>query len=249
MRKKRTLNIEHRNLKVEQILNWEIRKSPLERGFRGVFILMILFSISITATAQEIDINKEVTPRGAFLRSLVMPGWGHQYIDKTDWKRGQYHMAAEAIMILSYAGISVRSNTLESDLETYARANAGIDLSNKNRDFFLAIANYDNLEEYNDYQLRSRNWDNLITDDPANRWNWTEDDNRFRYQDMRERIDRNNNQLPALLTLMVANRVVSGISAFVKARNLVANMPEARFSYLNEFGEPGMTATVLFRLK
>lgn len=207
---------------------------------------MILISASVIVSAQEIDISKEVDPRGAFLRSLVMPGWGHHYINKNDWKRGQYHMAADAIMILSYAGISVRSNTLESDLETFARANAGIDLSDKNRDFFLAIANFDNLESYNDFQLRSRNWDNLIIDDPVNRWDWNEDDDRFRYQDMRERIDRNNNQLPALLTLMVANRIVSGISAYVKARNLVRNMPETRFSYLNEFGEPGFTATMRF---
>jgi hypothetical protein len=208
--------------------------------------LMIFMSISITSTAQELDLGKEISPRGAFLRSLVLPGWGHQYIDKTDWKRGQYHMAADAIMILSYAGISIRSNTLETELETFARANAGIDLSNKNRDFFLAVANYDNLQEYNDFQLRSRNWDNLIADEPVNRWNWSEDDNRFHYQDMRERIDRNNNQLPALLTLMVANRVVSGISAFVKARNMARVMPETRFSYLNEFGEPGFTATMRF---
>jgi len=197
------------------------------------------------AQDQDYDFD-EKSPRGAFLRSMVLPGWGHQYLDKNDWRRGQYHMAADAIMILSYVGIRVRNDQLESDLETFARSNAGIDLSSKDRDFFLAIANFDNLAEYNDFQLRSRNWDDLISDSPENRWNWAADDDRFQYQDMRERIDRNNNQLPALITLMVANRVVSGISAFAKARNMNRELPEARFSYLNEFGEPGFTASLRF---
>lgn len=73
-----------------------------------------------------------------------------------------------------------------------------------------------------------------------------DDGDRFRYQDMRERIDKNSNQLPALITLMVANRVISGLSAFAKARNMNRNLPEARFSYLNEFGEPGLTASLRF---
>jgi len=208
-------------------------------------MILVLAPLSISAQQQSFEVEPK-SPRGAFLRSLVLPGWGHQYIDKTDWKRGQYHMAADAMMLLSYAGINLRNNQLENDLETFARANAGIDLSNRNRIFFLAIANFDNLEVYNDYQIRSRNWDNLITDVPENQWNWTEDDDRFRYQNKRERIDKNSNQLPALITLMVANRVISGISAFSKARNQNRQIPEARFSYLNEFGEPGFTASLRF---
>ncbi len=203
--------------------------------------------IPFSAFAQEQNFEfEDKSPRGAFLRSLVLPGWGHHYIDKTNWKRGQYHMAADAVMLLSYAGIRVRNTQLENDLLTFARANAGIDLSNRNRDLFLAIANYDNLDAYNDFQLRARNWDDLIEDSPENRWNWAEDSDRFQYQDKRERIDKNSNQLPALITLMVANRVISGISAFTTARNRNLRIPEARFSYLNEFGEPGITASLRF---
>ncbi len=209
------------------------------------FGVLILSSISVSAQELTYD-YEEKSPRGAFLRSLVMPGWGHHYIDKTDWKRGQYHMAADAMMILSYAGIQVRNNQLENELETFALANAGIDLTNRNRDTFLAIANFDNLEAYNDFQLRSRNWDDLIINSAENRWNWVNDSDRFQYQDMRERIDKNSNQLPALITLLVANRVISGLSAFAKARNMNRNLPEARFSYLNEFGEPGITASLRF---
>ncbi len=211
--------------------------------------LLLLILIPVLSTAQEIEsIIEPPSPRGALLRSFVMPGWGHHYIDKTNWTRGQYHMGAEAVMILSYVGIRARTNYLEDNLITYARSESGMNLNNRDRDIFLAIANFDNLEEYNDYQLRARSWDALLADVPANQWNWSNDEARFRYQDMRERIDRNNNQLPALLTMMVANRIISGISAFTQARKMNINLPEARVSYLNEFGEPGLTATVSFAL-
>ncbi len=212
------------------------------------FKLMLIFVlVPVFVNAQEANFELDrSSPRGAFLRSLVLPGWGHHYLDKTDWRRGQYHMAADAVMILSYVGIRVRNNQLENDLETFARAYAGIDLSGRNRELFLAVANFDNLDEYNDFQLISRNWDNLITDNADNRWNWIDDDDRFRFQDKRERIDNNKNQLPALVTLMVANRIISGISAFVNTRNQNQLIPEARLSYLNEFGEPGITASLRF---
>lgn len=212
-------------------------------------LLILLFGlISVDATAQVQEKAEVPSPRGAFLRSLVMPGWGHLYIDKQDWTRGQIHMGAEAAMILTYAGLKVRTNYLEGNLVTFAMSNANADLDGRGRDYFLAVANFDNLQEYNDYQLRARNWTGILADTPENRWNWNSDEERFRYQDMRERIDRNNNQFPALLTLMVANRVVSGLSAYIKARKIWKNAPEASFSYLNEYGQPGFTANLRFGL-
>ena len=209
----------------------------------GLLMIMIAIPTLVQAQVQQ---KESPSPRGAFLRSLVMPGWGHLYIDKTDWTRGQIHMGAEAAMILTYAGLKVRTNSLEGNLETFAMSNANADLGGRGRDYFLAVANFDNLDEYNDYQLRARNWDGVLADTPENRWNWNSDEDRFRYQDMRERIDRNNNQFPALLTLMVANRVVSGLSAYIRARKIWKNAPETSFSYLNEYGQPGFTANLRF---
>lgn len=210
-------------------------------------LLLGFLLVPILSTAQELQASKDLpSPRGAFLRSMILPGWGHQYIDKTDWKRGQYHMAADAVMILSYLGLRSRVNYLEGNLETFALSKANADLSGRNREFFLAIANFDNLDEYNDFQLRTRNWNNLLSDTPENQWNWTVDGDRLEYQDMRERIDKNKNQLPALVTLMVANRVISGLNAFVRARKIWSNPPDASLSYVNELGQPGITANLRF---
>lgn len=207
----------------------------------AIFVVLAVLLSPARISAQETETSLP-SPRGAFLRSLVMPGWGHYYVDNANWKRGQYHLAADVVMILGYTGISIRNNRLEDNLITFARSNANINLDGRSRDIYLAIAEFDNLDAYNDYQLISRNWNNLLPESTENQWNWQNNDDRFKYRDMRQRIDDNDNQLPALVTLMVMNRLVSGISAFVQARHKSEMMPEATFSYLNEFGEPGLTA-------
>ena len=213
------------------------------------FLLAVLMLMPIVSTAQilnsQSEIEKELpSPKGAFLRSLVLPGWGHQYVDANNWTRGKIHLAADITMMLSYIGLNTRVNTLEGNLITQANSKAGISLKGQGREIELAVANFNSIDEYNDYQLRVRNWDKVITPNAQNSWNWENSDDRFAFQDTREKISKADNQLPTLLTLMVANRVLSGINAFTRARNMRVT-PQASFSYLNEFGEPGITARVV----
>jgi len=211
-----------------------------------VMVSVIIFIFPLISFAQNQESVELPSPRGAFLRSLVMPGWGHYYADNENWNRGKYHLAGEVILALSYFGLNARANYLENDFRTLAVSKAGADLTGKSRNFQIAIGNYDDLASYNDAQLRNRNWDNLFPQTPEYEWNWENSTLRNQYKDTRVRVDKNRSQLPTLLALMVVNRLGSGISAFVQARDRLENIPEARFSYLNEFGEPGLTASLRF---
>ncbi|MEX2478894.1 MAG: hypothetical protein WD357_10685 [Gracilimonas sp.] len=213
-----------------------------------VAMFMILFSVLLLETADVQAQSEEdlPSPRGAFLRSLVMPGWGHHYADSENWNRGKYHLAGEVVLLLTYFGLDARSDYLENDFRTLALNRSGADLSDKSRSFQIAVGNYDDLASYNNAQLRNRNWNNLFPETAEYQWNWENSDFRNQYRNTRERVDRNRSQLPTLLALMVVNRLGSGISAFVQARDRWENAPEARFSYINEFGEPGLTASLRF---
>ncbi|MEX0722665.1 MAG: hypothetical protein WD053_02240 [Gracilimonas sp.] len=209
---------------------------------------MIFFSVLLLETAEaQVQSEEDLpSPRGAFLRSLVMPGWGHHYADSENWNRGKYHLAGEVVLLLTYFGLDARSDYLENDFRTLALSRSGADLSDKSRSFQIAVGNYDDLASYNNAQLRNRNWNNLFPETAEYQWNWENSDFRNQYRNTRERVDKNRSQLPTLLALMVVNRLGSGISAFVQARDRWENAPEARFSYINEFGEPGLTASLRF---
>lgn len=210
----------------------------------AVLLFILLVSPQLVHAQQQ---NEEgPSPRGAFLRSLVMPGWGHYYADNDNWSRGKYHLAGEAVLVLSYLGLNTRANNLENDFKTLANSKAGTNLSGKSREYEIAIGNFDNLADYNDAQLQTRNWKQVYPETAEFQWNWEDPHFRSQYQDARERVDRNRGQLPTLIALMVTNRLISGISAFIHARDIMSNPPQASFSYLNEFGEPGITASLRF---
>jgi hypothetical protein len=164
-------------------------------------------------------------PEGAFIRSLVVPGWGHYYVNPDEWNRGQVHLGTEAVLIASYFGFSLRADNLESQYEALASLKAGVDVSGRSRSFQIAIGDFNTLREYNEFQLRSRNWNRLFEDQPENRWEWQGENNRNIYNNLRSDVDRVRNQLPAILGLMVVNRVLSAISAYNRAKAL-SNIPE-----------------------
>lgn len=149
---------------------------------------------------------------------MAVPGWGHYHVDNNNWQRGQYHLAADVVLILSFAGLSIHTNNLQQNWYAYGKQRAGVAIEDRSRQFQLAVGNFNSLEAYNDYQARSRNWDQLFADTPENRWQWSSTDERLQYQDLRTRFEQIDQQLPALLGLMVVNRVISGISAYNRAK-------------------------------
>ena len=154
---------------------------------------------------------------GALLRSFVVPGWGHYYVDSDSWRRGQLHLGAEVVLLASYLGINRQSYVLEKNMYTHAAAFSGANIRDLGREFELAVGGHRSLAAYNDYQERTRNLDRLFPDEPQYRWEWESDELRREYLDLRSRRDNLDQQLPALVALMVANRVISGISAFTRA--------------------------------
>jgi len=228
-----------------------LRSIILKLSYTSLFIITCSIFVIHTVSAQSVGFEyggqqskfEELpSPRKALLLSFVVPGLGHHYVDNENWTRGKIHLGSEIALLAGFFGLSARANRLEGNLNILARSKAGVSLTNRNREFELAVANFDNLDEYNDFQLRTRRWQNVLPDTPENRWNWETDNDRFEFRDTRDRVANSENQLPTLLTLMVANRLLSGINAFSRARDMSERIPEASFSYLNEFGEPGVTA-------
>lgn len=160
------------------------------------------------------------SPLGALLRSFAVPGWGHYYANPDGWRRGQVHLGAEVVLVASYLGIRQHAYVLEKNMYTHAAAYSGADIRAVDRQFELAVGNHLSLTEYNDHQERTRNLDRLLPDDPLYRWEWESDALRREYLELRNRRDNLDQQLPGLAALMVANRLISGISAFGRARGI-----------------------------
>lgn len=183
-----------------------------------ILCLILFLAFTFDTLAQKKGSIEVPSPKGAFLRSLAVPGWGHYYVDKKNWIRGQYHLGADVVLVLSYLGLNIHSDNLRESWFGYTQNQAGIDIRNRNRSLRLAVGDFNSLQEYNDFLARSRNWDQFIEDTPPNRWNWPNDAAREEYNDIRSRFERIDQQLPAILGLMIVNRVAAAISAYNRAK-------------------------------
>ncbi len=187
------------------------------------FILIIVGSCATTISAQSFRSQTSElhtpNPGRALLYSLIIPGLGHYYIDHHHWGRGQVHLAAEAILWTALIGLKGYSNALHNDMFTYAAEHSGTDIRNRDRRFQLAVGDFNSLKDYNDYQVRARNWNEIYPGDPKYSWLWDQQGSRLTYQNMNNRYDKAHQQIPAVIALMVANRVISGISAYIQARH------------------------------
>jgi hypothetical protein len=210
-------------------------------------VLTILHTVLFLGAAEGLIAQPPPDARNAFLRSLVVPGWGHYYADSNNWNRGKFHLGAEAVMIGSLFGLRSRISNLEKQYITLASLRAGVDISDRSRRFQLAVGEYNNLHEYNDFQLRSRNWNRLFDNIRENRWEWAGEDDREQYNRLRADRDRSKNQIPALLSMMAVNRIISAISAYNRAED-ASGPPEVTLSPgIHHQGVSGVMATMQVR--
>jgi len=153
----------------------------------------------------------------------------------------------EAALVASYFGFRQRASNLETQYVTLANLRSGVDITDRSRAFRLAMGDFNSLEEYNDTQLRRRNWDRLFDETAENNWHWQSESDRNKYNQLRSDRDRARNQLPAILGLMTLNRVVSAISAYNRARDQ-SDLPEVTFTpILDKRDTAGVLATISFQ--
>lgn len=192
---------------------------------------LLLVGLAGTSNAQvnsQVPVEPAVVSHkkagGAFLRSIVFPGWGHRYV-QDDWRRGRLHAGADVTFLAAALGYNQQANNTRDAMYTAAHQLAGVDIKGRNKAFQLAVAQYNSLEEYNKSMEQTRNWDRFYEVTPENNWDWRSEEDRIRYNNLRGRSDDSRRQAGIFVGLLAVNRVVSGISSMVSARNHNRNIP------------------------
>ena len=187
--------------------------------------------LNTQSVEQAPDLNTSAStskksPGLALLFSLIIPGSGHFYLNRMDV--GKYFLGAEAVGWLGYATLDVYGNDVISDAKTFSNEHAQVqDVDNKNDDYFSNVGNYDNIYEYNNYQLTIGSYSTLY-DVNTYYWSWDTENNREIFEAQRKSSERIYNSRIIFGSILIANRIVSGISAY-----LIASKDPKKVSSLN----------------
>lgn len=178
----------------------------------------VSFIDSVTGTETKSTVRKsKKSPGLAFIYGLLVPGMGHVYADR--FNTGKYFMLSEATLWLTYAAFSIYGNWLLDDAYNYATTHAGITVGDKARDdkFFIDIANYSNVDEYNNEKLRFGEYDKLYLPENGYYFWWNSDEERRQYRGDKIGGDRTLNDRLFVVGAVLINHLVSGISAVFAA--------------------------------
>jgi hypothetical protein len=168
--------------------------------------------LSINTSVNSIAQSKK-SPALALLFSVIIPGAGHYYINRMDV--GKYFFGADVAFWLGWATLDVYGNAVNDDAVTYSVQHAKVsDPDGKNDDYFANVGNYNNIYEYNNQLLLQGQFGSLY-DVNTYFWDWDNVNNRDIFESQRKSSERILNSRIVFGSLLIANRVVAGISAYL----------------------------------
>ncbi len=179
--------------------------------------LLVLSAIQGLGAQQQSDSGR----KGAVLRSLVLPGWGQRTLRSDRW--ASRFMVAEAGLWLSIASAGKWAEVNRDAYRSYAAQYAGV--SNRSRPdiYYFRLGAWDNMEDYNQNQLRRRNIAAIyITGSDAD-WDWETTAHRERYRELLNSSLRWDQAATIAVSGLIVNRVLAAINILYLTRAI----PEA----------------------
>jgi len=159
-------------------------------------------------------------PTRAVAYSLLLPGLGHKYVNDGKWSRSAtLYTVIDVALIVGLISSEWQRQSLVNSYQTWASSYAGITTEGKDRSFYLTIGNHLSSNAYRDAQLRERRVDLAArVNDSGFQWSWNSIEDLQRYRDLRGSSESWSQRRNSLIVALVANRLISAISALIVAR-------------------------------
>ena len=193
-------------------------KVSINKGNEIIELKSKLTDLKTSSADPEIStsINEsKKSPGLALLLSLILPGSGHYYLNRMDV--GKYFLGADAACWIGFATLNIYGNSVNDDAISFSTQHAQVNTTNKDDNYYVNVGNYNNIYEYNNEQLTFGAYYNLYDVDQYY-WNWDNVNNRNIYDSQRKSSERILNNRIIFGSLLIANRIVAGISAYLIAK-------------------------------
>ena len=195
---------------------------------------------------QDFTLEKK-SPALAILYSMLIPGMGELYADRYD--NGKYFTIADGVLWGVFAGFNIYGNWQEKNYKAFAESKGGVNLNNKDADYYANIGNYLSIDEYNAAMDLQSNF-GKVYNTAANYWKWDSNDQRREYRNMWSSSEQAINNERFVVGALILNRVISAINAvrLVNSYNKKLNQKVSWNFYFNVENKPTLPSSVTFNL-
>ena len=146
----------------------------------------------------------------AFISSLILPGAGEKYLGKKTLAKT--FLITEITLWAGYVAFKSYGKWIRKDAITFAATHSGALTDGKPPQFLVDIGNYKDIHEYNDAKQRMYQFNKIYSSDDYY-WQWDEDKNRQKFENLRIASDRAVNRSVFMLGGIFANHLLSAIDA------------------------------------
>jgi hypothetical protein len=164
------------------------------------------------------DVNAGKSVNLAMAASVLLPGTGHQYLDRN--RSAFVYLSAEAISVFSYFFCNHYANKTAQEAAgfawVHARASGPIHDADDHR--WKLIGNFLDVQEYNNVMDLNRTPEDRITD-PTQAWYWDDQSSQDRFNKIRTTSRSYRIISNFFIGAMVLNRVVAFIDVRTTSRN------------------------------
>ena len=175
------------------------------------------FNRSMLVSAEDtVRITKKPSKANALMLSLVLPGAGEWYAGSS--KMARIFFGTEVALWATFGSFRVYGNWIRNDYQSFAAAHAGVDPSDKDHAYFVAVENYMNIQDYNQAKLQQRDLSAMYPENEEYSWQWDSDNSRASFEKMRVKSDKAFSRSMIVVGAIVVNHIISGIDA-VRAAN------------------------------
>ena len=155
------------------------------------------------------------SPRQAFWRSLLVPGWGQHYAGGG----GLRFAAAEVGLWAGYLGLRGLEQVRQNHYQSYAAQHAGARPAGKSSEYFDDLGFYQSRVQHDQYALYDEGpRAQLYPAGPEYSWEWDSEASRQQYRQLRNSSASAGRQALYTTGLVVANRVIAAVHAARLAR-------------------------------
>ena len=174
------------------------------------------------ARVEEASARRDgVSPGGAFLRSLVLPGWGQAVLARSRPElrgRGRTGFWLDVGLAAGVWGLTRLGQIKESEYQAYARRAAGAADHADGSEYWIDVSNYESRADFNQAMLEIGRPQRRYLD-AADDWAWPSYGDLIRYRDLRAVSEHARAQTLALGGALFINHVLSGVQALRLARH------------------------------
>ncbi len=151
------------------------------------------------------------SPFGAFVRSLLVPGWAQ--FSNGQGQVGTRLLVTEGLLWSGYFGLTAVSSIREDNYRTYASAHAGASPEGKGGVYFDDLGFYMSQQQHDLFALVDGPDATLYGDTRGNTWEWDLDASRERYRRLRNAAQSAERNALFATGLVVVNHLVAAIHA------------------------------------